>query len=244
MFTIPSHLIPSSATCRRAAMAIVALLVGAHVGAAAAFGFEDVARRAADLSAKPYKAPAVALPKALQGLSYDQYRDIRFKPAKGVWRTANLPFELQLFHPGLYYDQPVRISEVVDGKAREIRFDPELFDYGKNKVDPQALRGLAFAGFRVHFPLNSPKYKDEVLVFQGASYFRALGKDQRYGLSARGLDEFSCRGTIVNRISIYLRRSFAATRDHAEHNNGCSQKKDKSHESLLCFPLNQCHKFP
>jgi periplasmic glucans biosynthesis protein len=166
---------------------LLALLVGAHTGAAAAFGFDDVARRASDLAAKPYKVPAVTLPKTLQGLSYDQYRDIRFKPAKAVWRNANLPFEVQLFHPGLYYDQPVRISEVVDGAAREIRFDPDLFDYGKNKVDPAGLRGLAFAGFRVHFPINNPKYKDEVLVFQGASYFRALGKDQRYGLSARGL---------------------------------------------------------
>ncbi|MFX8585695.1 glucan biosynthesis protein, partial [Acinetobacter baumannii] len=36
-------------------------------------------------------------------------------------------------------------------------------------------------------PLNTPKYKDEVLQFLGASYFRALGKGQRYGLSARGL---------------------------------------------------------
>ena len=35
--------------------------------------------------------------------------------------------------------------------------------------------------------MNSTRYKDEVLVFQGASYFRALGKGQRYGLSARGL---------------------------------------------------------
>ena len=173
---------------RRVGMAALAVLVlAAHAAAAAAFGFDDVGRRAADLAAKPYKAPAVTLPKALQGLDYDQYRDIRFKPAKAVWRNANLPFELQLFHPGLYYDQPVRISEVVDGAAREIRFNPDFFDYGKNKIDPQAMRGLGFAGFRVHFPLNNPKYKDEVLVFQGASYFRALGKDQRYGLSARGL---------------------------------------------------------
>lgn len=97
-------------------------------------------------------------------------------------------FEIQLFHPGLYYDQPVKISEVVRGQPREFRFDPDLFDYGKNNVDRNALSGLAFAGFRVHFPLNNPKYKDEVLGnFQGASYFRALGKDQRYGLSARGL---------------------------------------------------------
>jgi glucans biosynthesis protein len=39
----------------------------------------------------------------------------------------------------------------------------------------------------VHYPLNTPKYKDEVLVLLGASYFRALGKGQQYGLSARGL---------------------------------------------------------
>ena len=62
----------------------------------------------------------------------------------------------------------------------------ELFDYGKNKFDKAALRDLGFAGFRVHFALNTPKYKDEVLVFLGASYFRALGKDQRYGLRRAG----------------------------------------------------------
>ena len=49
------------------------------------------------------------------------------------------------------------------------------------------MRGLGFAGFRVHFPVNTPSYRDEILVFLGASYFRGLGRGQRYGLSARGL---------------------------------------------------------
>ncbi len=70
---------------------------------------------------------------------------------------------------------------------REIRFDPTLFDYGANKIDPSQLRDLGFAGFRVSYPVNTKKYKDEVLVFLGASYFRAVGKGQQYGLSARGL---------------------------------------------------------
>jgi len=163
---------------------IAALAFAASVGA---FDFDDVAKRAAALAAQSYKAPARELPKPLKDLSYDQYRDIRFKPARSLWRSANLPFEIQLFHPGLYYDKPVRISEIVNGVAREIRFDPEMFDYGNNTLDKAALRNLGFAGFRVHVALNMPKYKDEVLVFQGASYFRGLGKDQRYGLSARGL---------------------------------------------------------
>src|SRR5262249_26987676 len=32
-----------------------------------------------------------------------------------------------------------------------------------------------------------PEYKDELVVFLGASYFRVLGRDQDYGASARGL---------------------------------------------------------
>ena len=44
-----------------------------------------------------------------------------------------------------------------------------------------------FSGFRVHGPINRSDYFDEYLVFQGASYLRAVGRGQGYGLSARGL---------------------------------------------------------
>jgi len=127
------------------------------------------------------------LPKEVQDLSYDQLRDIRFKQDRATWRDAKLPFELAFFHLGLYFDRPVKINELVGDAVHEIRFDPALFDYGANKIDPNKMRELGFAGFRVHHPLNTPKYKDEVLVFLGASYFRALGKGQVYGISARGL---------------------------------------------------------
>ncbi len=46
---------------------------------------------------------------------------------------------------------------------------------------------LGFAGFRLRFPLNAPHVWDEVVSFLGSSYFRFLGRGQRYGLSARGL---------------------------------------------------------
>ena len=91
------------------------------------------------------------------------------------------------YHEGLYYNQPVRMNEVSAEGVREIRYDADAFDYGANHLDPKTLRGLGYAGFRVHYSVNSPRYKDEVLVFLGASYFRALGRGQRYGLSARGL---------------------------------------------------------
>jgi len=151
------------------------------------FDFEEVAHRAQQLAAAPYRPQKVELPKDLQGIDYDHFRDIRFKPERALWRDAKLPFEVAFFHLGLYFDRPVRINELSGNTTHEIRFDPALFDYGANKFNPQRMNGLGFAGFRVHYPLNTPKYKDEVLVFLGASYFRALGKGQVYGISARGL---------------------------------------------------------
>jgi periplasmic glucans biosynthesis protein len=171
----------------RVVLLIVPLVAAAAGVRAAPFGFDDVAARARALAAAPYRKPDATLPKELQGLTYDQYRDIRFRPDKAHWRSTRLPFELMFFHQGLYYEQPVRMHEIAGDGVREIRFDPELFDYGANRVDTKRLRGLGFAGFRVHYAINTPKYKDEVLAFLGASYFRALGKGQRYGLSARGL---------------------------------------------------------
>jgi glucans biosynthesis protein len=155
--------------------------------AATAFGFAEVALRARQLAETSFKPAESNLPKELKGLNYDQYRDIRFKSSEAYWRATRLPFELTFFHQGLYYDQPVKINEILAQQVREIEFRPALFDYGKTNLDPQKMQGLGFAGFRVHYPINTIERKDEVLVFLGASYFRAIGKDQAYGLSARGL---------------------------------------------------------
>ena len=155
--------------------------------AAQAFGFEDVAARARELAAVGYKAPVPQLPPELRDLDYDAYRDIRYRPERAHWREQKLPFELMFFHPGRGFQDAVRINTVEPDGVKRLEFDPSLFDYGRNKLDPKKLRNLGFAGFRVHYAVNTPKYKDEVLVFLGASYFRAVGKGQIYGLSARGL---------------------------------------------------------
>jgi glucans biosynthesis protein len=175
-------------TSYSALLAAVLLFAGAGSAMAAAFGFDDVAKQAAALSAKSYNASSTAMPEELARLDYDQYRDIRFKPERALWRAEKLPFELMFFHPGRPYSQPVRINEISAQGVRRIAFDTSAFDYGKNKLTPNKAWGdVGFAGFRVHTALNTPDYKDELVVFLGASYLRALGKDQHYGLSARGL---------------------------------------------------------
>lgn len=172
---------------RRLVASVLALCMALAGTGAFAFGFADVAQQAKQLAQSDYKKPASNLPKTIENLSYDQYRDIRFNTDKSLWRSAKLPFEVAFFHQGLFYDHPVKINEIVGKKARAVKFDPRAFNYGKNDIDPKQLQQLGFAGFRVHFPLNTQKYKDEVMVFLGASYFRALGKGQSYGISARGL---------------------------------------------------------
>ena len=76
---------------------------------------------------------------------------------------------------------------VEGGRAREVLYSPELFDFGDNDIAGAlgAVRG--FAGVRILYPLNTDAYRDELGAVLGASYFRMLGETMRYGLSARGL---------------------------------------------------------
>ena len=154
--------------------------------AAAAFEFEDVAALALKQARAPYRVPDRNQPAELQALTYDQYRDIRFRPDHALWRADSLPFEVMFFHVGKANER-VKMNEVAGAKARHIPYDRADFDYGKNTLSPEKWGDLDFGGLRVHYPLNGSAYKDELIVFLGASYFRALGVGARYGLSARGL---------------------------------------------------------
>jgi glucans biosynthesis protein len=171
---------------RSGTLALLASLVLVAADAQA-FSFYDVAIRAEKLAAAAYQKPSGTLPKAIKALTYDQHRDIRFRSDRALWQNVNLPFDIMFFHPGWVYEDSVTVHEIGLEGPRQIRFDPDTFDYGKNKIAREDLLGLGFAGFRVHYPVNTPTYKDEVLVFLGASYFRGLGRGQRFGLSARGL---------------------------------------------------------
>ncbi len=141
---------------------------------------------ARDAASRPYKAPDTKLPENLKNLDYDHYRQIRFLPERALWRREKLPFEVQFFHRGFFFAPKVDIYAVENGQATKIAYRPDDFSFGSNAPpDPQT--DLGFAGFRLHATINRPEYYDEVCVFLGASYFRAVAKGEIYGLSARGL---------------------------------------------------------
>lgn len=149
--------------------------------------FAELEQRARALAAEPANdRPNIALPQQLAKLTYDQYRKIRFRPEKSLWRDDPGRFEVQFFHPGFGYLQGVSVSLIENGQAQRFPFSKDLFSY-EGLPSPPPPTGLQFTGFRVHTPLNVAAYRDEVVVFHGASYFRPLGKGTVYGLSARGL---------------------------------------------------------
>src|SRR5882724_5888094 len=146
-----------------------------------------VAKKAEARALKPFHSPRLDLPEALRAdsLDYVKYREIRFRHDQALWAADKLPFQVEFFHPGYLYQEPVHINEFSPGFVQPVRFVQDFYDYGKLHLKVPANTG--YAGFRVVYPLNQPDKLDEIGAFLGASYYRLLGKGQRYGLSARGL---------------------------------------------------------
>ncbi len=162
------------------------VLLGHQACAADAFTFDRLTDMAKALSGEEYQ-PADALPDIVKNLTYDQWRSIRQRPEKVYWKGDRRPFNLQFFHPGFVYDRSVRINIISSGKVHPLAIERDWFDYSGLAEAPQIPRQLGAAGFRIHYPIKSKTYLDEFLVFLGGSYLRAVGKNDKYGLSARGL---------------------------------------------------------
>jgi len=168
-------------------LALCLLLVGAGGTRAVAFNLDDVAAKAEGLAKEPFQRQPSEVPDWLVNITYDQWRDIRFRAEKSLWRDLGLPFQVQFFHPGLYYDRPVTIHSVDGDNIAPVPFSPGHFDYGANSFASRVPQTLGYSGFRVHAPIKRADYYDEVIVFLGASYFRAVGANEAFGMSARGL---------------------------------------------------------
>lgn len=175
------------AICRVGIGAGLALAGIGKLAGAEAFDFGALKARAKELAAKPHVAPKRDAPEWLQKLTYDQHRIIEFDQARTLWREENLPFQMQFFHPGWFFNQSVQINQVVGGKSEPVKFDKDFFRYHQLKVG-EVPSTLGFAGFKLLYPLNGPERpKDELGAFLGASYFRLLCQGAFYGMSARGL---------------------------------------------------------
>lgn len=160
----------------------VAAAQGVLGGTFSAAALRERARR---MSGEPWRRPPRA-PAPAANISYDDYRQIRFRRDRWLWAGGGSQFAANFFAAAYGADKIVALNEVVDGRDHALTFDPGLFDMPASMAQVgTSLTG--YSGFRLLAPLNRPDVMDEIGAFQGASYFRSLGQGQLYGLSARGL---------------------------------------------------------
>ena len=169
------------------------LLTGAAAGTAAGpqedapapFDYARLKGLARARAAQGYVAPARHLPPVIAALDWDHWQAIRYREERALWAGEGLRFQVQFAHPGYTLNKPVRMYEVNNGAAREITFDPSLYDYTHAGIRPAAVpANLGFGGFRL---FHHTDWTRDVAAFQGASYFRAVTGDMQYGMSQRGL---------------------------------------------------------
>jgi glucans biosynthesis protein len=152
------------------------------------FSFDILTERMRARAKASYVAPK-KITSILGQLKYDDYQKIQYNPKQSRWSGADSFFRVDAFHLGWLFDMPVGLYQVEGGTAKPFVFTTDDFLYHGDlaaRVPKDAqLKGVA--GFRLRYPLNRADIFDELVAFIGASYFRALGEGNTYGLSARGL---------------------------------------------------------
>ncbi|MFM9976129.1 MAG: glucan biosynthesis protein [Beijerinckiaceae bacterium] len=174
---------------------------GMEFGPAQAFSFYRLIADAKALAAKPYAPPATPSPEILEQIDYDAHGKIRFRAALAPFSTAlpGLPkgrFAVTFFHLGRYFKKPQRIHVLSGDQAREILYREDYFEMPPDSPAHQLPKGAGFAGFRFQEAIEGgkgwkgkdlPWQQNDWVAFLGASYFRAIGDEFQYGLSARGI---------------------------------------------------------
>lgn len=152
------------------------------------FDFDRLTEEMRALAAVPHVPPARA-EGFFTSFNYDDYKSVQFNPKQARWAGEDVGFHVHTFHLGWLFAEPVTLFEVESGQSRPMGFSTDDFMYYDRVRDRvplhEPLPGVA--GFRLNAPLNRADLFDEVVAFLGASYFRAVGRNTGYGLSARGL---------------------------------------------------------
>ncbi|PZO68144.1 MAG: glucan biosynthesis protein D [Paracoccus denitrificans] len=156
------------------------------------FSFDTLVDRAKAAAMEPYEPPYRPAPEIVSTIDYATWGAIKFQtdkaPFSGAPDVQGPPaYPLEFFHLGQYFTASVQMNLVVDGMAHRVAYDPALFDMPADSPARKLPADAGFAGFRFQEWHDAPDWRTQDWVaFLGASYFRAIGDQGQYGLSARG----------------------------------------------------------
>lgn len=170
----------------RIGLALIGLTLFMPVSHADTFDLDTLAGKAEKLAKEPYQPPQ-QVPQFLRDLSFSQHREMRFKPDMSLWHESGSDFQAMMLLPGSYYSNAVDLYQIDREGVHPIGFDKNDFTYTDDALAKRIPADLGYAGFKLTYPLNASDTQNQFLVFAGATYFRGVGRDQHFGLSARGI---------------------------------------------------------
>ncbi|HEX4637360.1 MAG TPA: glucan biosynthesis protein, partial [Rhizomicrobium sp.] len=109
------------------------------------FSFAELAARAKSNAAQPYEAPQPRASHIIKDIDFDAVQKIRFRADHALQGAGPASDPVSFFHLNRYSADPVRIYGLENGKAREILYGPDYFDYSASGLDPKALAELGFS---------------------------------------------------------------------------------------------------
>ena len=152
------------------------------------FSFSLLTQRARDMAAKAYLPPRKVAPQIVEQIDYAQHGKIKFRPDHALFGDDKGVYPVTFFPVGKYFPKSVKMHAVDGDKAAEVLYEPEYFDMPSDSPAQKLPEDTGFAGFQLRESKTRPDWRTQDWVaFLGASYFRAIGSLNEYGLSARGV---------------------------------------------------------
>ena len=180
---------------------------GLHFGPARPFSYAALTDRAREMASKPYRPPYRPAPEVVEQIDYEAHGKIRFDPDNALFAprkgaaasgSPESAYPATFFHLGRFFGKSVKMHALENGdggtQAREILYAPDYFDMPADSIARKLPEDSGFAGFRLQESTAGGAGKSadwwkthDWVAFLGASYFRAIGELEQYGLSARGI---------------------------------------------------------
>lgn len=179
----------AAAACVAGGTGLAAATETPKLGAPKPFSFELLKATAKRMAAAPYVGPARPAPEIVGKIDYEAWGKIRYDMDRALFADGPGRIAVSFFHLGMFFPKAVEMNVVDGGSAREILYDPALFDMPPESIARKLPKGAGFAGLRIQEPKDGPLdwRKNDWVAFLGAAYFRSIGELRQYGLSARAV---------------------------------------------------------
>jgi periplasmic glucans biosynthesis protein len=166
------------------------------LGPAQPFSFDALTKEMQQRATHDYVPPDHLPQQVLDRIDYEAHGKIKFDTDSALFRDGPGQFPVTFFHLGHFFPTPVHMYVLASSgstvSAREILYDPGYFTMPADSPARELPKGAGFAGFRFQESRQGDQQKldwhnNDWVAFLGASYFRAIGDQYQYGLSARGV---------------------------------------------------------